>query len=79
MCESWKREVGKEMFARGSLPSAPKNTLPVPNYCAGEGTSNNRLLSPRPPARRGNKIKNKKTVHVMLSHDFCHQFSCVYA
>ena len=36
LCESYKRDVGKEMFARWrTLPSAHKNTLHVPSYCIG--------------------------------------------
>ena len=36
LCESCKHEVGKEMFARTTLPSAHKNTLRVLRYCAGQ-------------------------------------------
>ena len=38
LCESCKCEVGEEMFAMGpgggTLPSAHKNILCVPSYCA---------------------------------------------
>ena len=35
-CVKVAREVGKEMFAKTTLPGADKNTLRVPSYCAGQ-------------------------------------------
>ena len=49
LCESCKREVGKEMFSKGggggTLASTHKNTFVYLLIASGEGTSNNRLWS----------------------------------
>ena len=52
LCKRCKREVSKEMFARGTLPIAiaHKNTLRVPMYCAGAHLTRSLIaVEPRRP------------------------------